>query len=56
MTSATGRWVFLKREIARELDLKTIGRAFKTNAGRLIVNNEEIAIGAIDITETNVDG
>ncbi len=46
----------LIREIARELDLKTVRRAFKSRAGGLIVDNEEITIGAVDIAKANVDG
>ena len=46
----------LKREVARELDLKAVGRALETSAGRLIVDDEEVAVRAVDVAQAHVDG
>jgi len=45
----------LKREIASQFDLKTIRRPFKACSRALVVDDEEIAIGPIDVTKQHVD-
>jgi len=37
-------------EVSGQFELKTIRRSFQTTAGRLIVNDEEITVGTIDVT------
>jgi hypothetical protein len=39
----------LEREIARQLDLKTVGWSLQPGICRLIVNHKEIAVGPVDI-------
>ena len=46
----------LKREISRELYLKTIGGPFQTCACSLVVDYKQIAIRFVDVTQTNVNG
>ena len=45
----------LKREIASQLNLQTIRGPLKSDAGGLIVDDEEIAVGPIDVTKPHVD-
>ena len=44
-----------KRKVARQFDLKTVGRSFKACACALIVDDEEIAVRSIDVTKAHVD-
>ena len=45
----------LKSEVSRELNLKTVGRPFQPSASGLVVNDEEIAVGSIDVTQPHID-
>ena len=45
----------LKSEVSRELDLKTVGRPFQPGASGLVVNDEEITVGSIDVAQADVD-
>ena len=45
----------LKREIASQLNLKTIRWPFKTCARALIIDNEEIAVRPIDVPQSHVN-
>ena len=46
---------YSKSKVAREFELQTIRRAFQTRAGALIVDDEEIAVWAIDVAEAHID-
>ena len=47
--------LFLERKIASQLDLQTIRRPFQTCASALIIDDEEITIGPIDVTQSHID-
>ena len=46
---------FSKREISREFELHAVRRTFESCARALIVDDEEIAVWAIDVAEAHID-
>ena len=45
----------LKGEITRELDLKTVRRAFEPSPGALVIDDEEIAVGPVDVAQSHIN-
>ena len=45
-----------KGEVSGQFELKTIRRSFQTTAACLIVDDEEITVGTIDVTQPDVEG
>jgi len=42
----------LECEIARQLELQTIGRAFESGSGALILDDEEVAVRPVDVMQS----
>ena len=44
-----------ERKIASELDLKAIRRTFESGFGALVIDDEEIAIGPVDVPQSHIN-
>jgi hypothetical protein len=47
--------VNLKSEVPREFELQAVRRAFQSRTGALIVDDEKVAVGTIDVAQLDIN-
>ena len=45
----------LECEVTSQFELQTVRGTFQSGSGALIVDDEEIAVGAVDVTQAHID-